>query len=332
MSFLYPLGLLGLLAIPVLILIYIIKSKYTEQVIPSTYLWTLSERFLKRKNPVKAITGIISLILQILAVIFISIALAHPVFTLKGQATDYCFILDGSGSMNVVQGNKTVFEEGKDRIRGLINSAADGSSYTLITTGNTTDVTVKQSEDKKATIRLLDMMEPSCVASDFNNAVLEAQKLFDDVPSCKFYLVTDKDFDNVQNIEHIKLTTNGKNYALSGVDYSFNADGGVTVSGKVFAYSEDAEVDVDIRFNGESVPTDTVKVSAKMNQGVGFTLDCDRAEFTSMSVALRQKDALALDDEVILYHSRSDAAYKTLIVSEEPLFLETMFASLGNIT
>ena len=41
MSFSNPLGLLGLLAIPVLILIYIIKSKYTEQTIPSTYLWTL---------------------------------------------------------------------------------------------------------------------------------------------------------------------------------------------------------------------------------------------------------------------------------------------------
>ena len=51
MSFLQPLGFLALLAIPVLVVIYIIKSKYTEQVIPSTYLWELSERFLKRKNP-----------------------------------------------------------------------------------------------------------------------------------------------------------------------------------------------------------------------------------------------------------------------------------------
>lgn len=89
MSFLYPLGFLGLLAIPVLILIYIIKNKYTEQVVASTYLWTLSERFLKRKNPVNKITGIISLILQILAVTAISFAIAHPVFTMRGAAEDY---------------------------------------------------------------------------------------------------------------------------------------------------------------------------------------------------------------------------------------------------
>ena len=66
MTLLFPLGLLGLIGVPVLIAIYIIKNKYTEQVISSTYLWTLSEKFLKRRNPINKLTGIISLILQIL--------------------------------------------------------------------------------------------------------------------------------------------------------------------------------------------------------------------------------------------------------------------------
>ena len=114
MSFLQPLGFLALLAIPVLIIIYIIKSKYTEQVIPSTYLWELSERFLKRKNPLKAITGILSLILQILAVVFIALAIAHPTFVIKGGASDYCFVLDSSASMNIVEGNKSRFDGAKD--------------------------------------------------------------------------------------------------------------------------------------------------------------------------------------------------------------------------
>ena len=63
MSFLYPLGLLGLIGIPILIIIYIIKTKYTEQTVASTYLWLLSERFLKRKNPFSKISGIISFII-----------------------------------------------------------------------------------------------------------------------------------------------------------------------------------------------------------------------------------------------------------------------------
>ena len=50
MTFLYPLGLLGLIGIPILIIIYIIKQKYTEQTVSSTYIWTLSEKFLKRRK------------------------------------------------------------------------------------------------------------------------------------------------------------------------------------------------------------------------------------------------------------------------------------------
>lgn len=71
MNFLYPIGFLALLGVPVLILIYIIKNKYTEQVIPSTYLWTLSEKFLKKRLPINKLVGIISLILQILSLIHI---------------------------------------------------------------------------------------------------------------------------------------------------------------------------------------------------------------------------------------------------------------------
>ena len=46
-------GLLLLLAIPVLILIYIIKRENRERAVSGTYLWHLSERFLKKRLPIK---------------------------------------------------------------------------------------------------------------------------------------------------------------------------------------------------------------------------------------------------------------------------------------
>ena len=50
MSFIYPLGLIGLVGVPILIIIYILRSKYNEQTVPSTYLWILSEKFFKRRE------------------------------------------------------------------------------------------------------------------------------------------------------------------------------------------------------------------------------------------------------------------------------------------
>lgn len=331
MTLLYPLGLLGLLAIPVLIIIYIIKSKYTEQVITSTYLWTLSERFLKRKNPINRITGIISLILQILAVIFISVALAHPVFTLPGKANDYCFILDGSGSMNVVQQGRTRFDAGKDQIREIINSAADGSTFTLVTTGNTTDVAVMQSDDKKATLRALDNSEAAYVASDFNQALSVAQNYFNVNPACKFYVVTDKNFENLENAELINVAAEVSNYGVTDVSYAFGVSGGVLVTGNAFSYGGDAAVTVDLFADDGAEAVDSVELELTRNEGKAFTLECEKEDFSSLRVAIRQDDDLPLDNEVKMYNARSDAQYKSLIISEKPFFLNSALASMGNL-
>ena len=121
MNFIYPLGLLGLIGVPILIIIYIIKNKYTEKTIASTYIWTVSERFLKRKRPISQLVGLISLILQILAVVFISFAIAHPVMVEKGKAHEYCFMLDASGSMQTNCGDTTRFVTAKAEIESIIN-------------------------------------------------------------------------------------------------------------------------------------------------------------------------------------------------------------------
>ena len=136
MKFVYPLGLLGLIAIPILILIYIILNKYTEQTVTSTYLWTLSERFLKRRNPISMIAGIISLILQILAITMISFAIAQPMIVIPNSANAYCFVLDGSGSMNMTLNGKSRFDVAKGEIADIIKHSMNGSTYTLVTRYN----------------------------------------------------------------------------------------------------------------------------------------------------------------------------------------------------
>ena len=140
MSLYYPFGLLGLIGIPVLIVIYIIKSKYTEQTVSSTYLWELSERFLKKRKRVSKLTGIISLILQILVVAAASLLIAHPVFTIPNAADDYYFILDGSASMNMTDGGETRFERAQREITSIIDSSYNGSTYSLVFVGENTDV------------------------------------------------------------------------------------------------------------------------------------------------------------------------------------------------
>lgn len=331
MNFIYPLGLLGLIAIPVLIIIYIIKNKYTEQVISATYLWTLSEKFLKRKNPINRITGIISLILQILAVILISFAIAHPVFVLPGAANDFLFILDGSGSMNITADGKTRLDKGKDEISSLINKSADGSTYTLIFAADGTDVIYENLEDKDRALTLLNELTPSHTASGFTDAISAAQNYFNENTGVKTYLVTDKAYENCENATLINVSAHERNFALSEITPSLSG-GKLLVEGLAYSYEDDATVTVELFVNDGPSPVASQQVELKKLEGTQFTLDGgDNANYQSLRVAIKETDALALDSEVAVYNVRNDSSYKTLIVSKnKTFFIKTALKAIGN--
>ncbi|MGN0806508.1 MAG: BatA and WFA domain-containing protein [Candidatus Coproplasma sp.] len=326
MSFLQPLGFLALLAIPVLIIIYIIKSKYTEQVIPSTYLWELSERFLKRKNPLKAITGILSLILQILAVVFIALAVAHPTFVVKGGATDYCFVLDSSASMNIVEDGKTRFDSARDEIRRVINSSADGSTYTLISAGNTTDVVFHGIDDKKSALNQLSQLSSSYASGGLDTALMNAQNYFNSNTSMQFYLVTDKNIENVDNVNYILVNGGKANYGLTDASYIFNlADdnaSATTVTGKVWSYSDDATLTVEVYVDGGSNPVKSELVQVGGNSATEFSVQLPVSEFYSITVRIKEKDDLPEDNAVTLYGASEDESYSVLIISKTPYFIQ----------
>lgn len=329
MSFLYPLGLLGLIAIPVLIIIYIIKNKYTEQIITSTYLWTLSERFLKRKNPINRITGIISLILQILAVILISFACAHPVFVLPGAANDFCFILDGSGSMNIVREGKTRFDYGKEEIASVINGSADGSKYTLIYAGDLTEVVFEDIDDKTRALSALEELKSSFTSTGFADAMTVAQEYFTANPSLKAYLVTDKSYESVENVALVNVSGDETNYSLSGIECGVSG-GKLTVTGNAVSYKGEAKVTVELFLNGSEQASASAQLTLTEGVSTPFSLDGgDNADYRLLRVALNNGDGLALDNEVVVYNEKYDNSYSTLIVSEKPFFISSALKAAG---
>lgn len=320
MSLLYPLGLLILIGIPILIIIYIIKNKYTEQIISSTYIWTLSEKFLKRRNPINKLVGLISLILQILAVLFIAIAVAHPVFAVPNSAYEYCFVLDGSGSMNIVQSGKTRLDIGKEKIASVINGAMGGCSYTLVYVGTTTEIVFEKTEDKERALKQLNEIEPSYLDTGMTPALGVAQQYFTQTPSVKTYLVTDKSYVIHNNVDIINVSSNAENYALSEVEYR-TSNGAITVTGKATSYESDVKLNIALYFGDSAEAAAAVEVDAAKLEPADFEITADTDGFEYFRVVITNGDALALDNEVIVYSPEIENSYKALIVSDNPLYL-----------
>ncbi len=328
MSFLYPLGLVGLVGIPILIIIYIIKSKYAEQTVSSTYLWTLSEKFLKRKKPISPLAGLISLILQILTVTFISLIIARPIITIPNSAKEYCFILDASGSMNIEEDGVSRFSRAKDEIEKLVDSSRDGSKYTLIVASDVTTAVLEKSTDKEEVKTILSEISEGYSTPDYTDAIGVAQKCFNDNPGVLTYLFTDTKYSSVGNIHIVNVAKEENNAAIEDVSWNI-ASGELSVGGAVKAYGINGNLTVSAYADGEGVPFATVNVAAKSGEETPFQIKHALTSFTTLRLTLSSGDALTLDNEQIIYNVKSENTYRILLVSESPFFIETALSAIG---
>lgn len=329
MKFLYPLGLLGLLCIPVLILIYILKNKYVEKIVSSTYIWNLSEKFLKKKKPLKKVTDLISLILQVITVLVLSISIAHPVFTIPNSAENVCFVLDISGSMNINNGSITRFEKGKQKIVELVNSSSNGSTFTLITASKETKVILEKEENKEKVLNKLNEISLDYSSSSLVDALTTIQNYYNEQKIGHTYLITDKTYSSVSNIDLINVSSQEENYALYDSKYQIRK-GKINISGNLISYESDSVLNINLYLDDKFIVSQEVNVNKMVEKQYSFSID--EQEFSSMKVEITNSDALSLDNSNILYSVGSKNVCSTLIVTGNSTFyVSAILKAIGNV-
>ncbi len=339
----YPWGLLALLGIPVIIIIYIIKSQYTEQTVNSTYIWTLSEKFLKRRNPLSGLTGIIALILQILMIILIALAIAQPKIPLK-TASRYCFVVDASASMNMDDGESTRFEKGIEEIKEIIEDTPNGSKYSIIYVSGEATMVLEECQDKELALSQLDSLEPAYAGANTSDAMNAAQAYFD---SCRagttgdagdkstplIYLVTDKKYNSTNNVTVLDVTNNENNYSIN--DFTCSLDGiKLNVNGKLNSYVENATLGLKIYQTTGDKTNLVLEKSYDVSKGVALDFSEEitllAPSYTSIRAVIENEDSYKPDNESIIFNLKNEQQYSTLIVSETPFFFRAAIDSHGD--
>ncbi len=332
MKFLYPLGLLGLIGVPILIIIYLIKNKYTEQTVPSTWLWELSEKFLKRKKKVNPIAGLISLILQILAVTAISFAIAQPVIVLPNQAKEICYIVDASASMNMQRDGQTRFERAQAYLDSQVSSSVDGSVYSLLYVSENTEIVCEKSRDKKEVKELISAMQPGYVDTELTDAIALAQSYFTSNPGVKVYLLTDVDYTTAENVEVINFADGEQNYSVSPLNVDL-AGTKVHVSGSVAAHTgtRSGVLTLELLFDGSDTVAQSHTVEVSPSAPTEFAWEQgDVQDFASLRVRIaNHSDAFALDDESVYYNVQHENAYDTIVVSDQPYLISSAIEAVS---
>src|SRR6266550_7870209 len=100
MPFATPLALLGLLFVPAVIAMYLLKLRRDEAVVPSTLLWSRLVADVEANAPWQRLRRSLLLLLQLLLVAILAMLAARPFLERPaGLARDLVVVIDTSASM-----------------------------------------------------------------------------------------------------------------------------------------------------------------------------------------------------------------------------------------
>lgn len=158
---LWPLFLL--LTIPPVIMLYILKRKYKEEVISSSLLWKEVYKNTRANTPWEKFKKNIMLLLQIIIILSVILALMSPFISIGGQSyKNVIIVIDNTASMNAIyDGDKSRLEQGKEIAKEYLNSTKDGTNAYIISYDGTSNLLLNGEFNKANTNSVIDKISKS---------------------------------------------------------------------------------------------------------------------------------------------------------------------------
>jgi hypothetical protein len=177
-TLLAPLGLLGLLAIVVLVLFYLLRVRYRDHEIGSTYLWAQLTRDQAVHEPWQKPRVSPLLFIQALLLAGLALALARPaVVTGAAERVHAVVLLDGSASMSATDLAPSRFDRARARAREVVGGLPDGSTGTIILAAARPDVLAAETADRSRLLAALEAAGPTDAPGDLGPALRMAVAL-----------------------------------------------------------------------------------------------------------------------------------------------------------
>ncbi len=157
--------------IPLLILLYLLKLRRSEVIIPSTMLWMKSLQDLTANAPFQKLRRNLLLLLQILILLLLVTALARPYMQSSGiEGRNLCLLLDHSASMQTVERDGTRLALAKAAALEVVNGMERGDKAMVIAFAESADVRCELTDDLYHLRRAIEGIEAHDTRSNVRDA------------------------------------------------------------------------------------------------------------------------------------------------------------------
>ena len=294
MEFLNPTALVGLLALPLLLIPYLIRKK-PRRVMFSSLLLFMDDITQKSGRPFGRIHLPPIFFLQLLLLALLILALGEPVFSVR--PTNIAIVLDNSASMQALESGKTRLALAQEAANAAISELGAGGKIDLyLSTPRLEKVrpaafTPAEARSAVSNIRAYDIGDPPLDYANVLNRLAREQKYQ------RVHLITDH--PSRGQTATIRVTTVGRtqaNLALTEFDVRrsslLNARLEANVQVKNFS-DQEQKVRVILKSNGATLASREVIVGARAAANASFEGLADQLYYVA---EIDAKDALPLDN------------------------------------
>ncbi len=192
MSFLSPLALLGLLFLPVVLAMYLLKLRREQRVVPSTLLWQKLLTDIEANAPWQKLRRSLLLLLQLLLVALLAILAARPFLERPaGLAGDVVVVIDTSASMAALDVPPDRLAEAKRQVLEALKELPANGTVSVIAAGSTARVVVNGTTDLGRVRAAIDEIEASPAIGDLGDALTLADALASRAGDAEILVATD---------------------------------------------------------------------------------------------------------------------------------------------
>src|SRR5690242_13350284 len=148
MPFATPLALLGLLFVPAVVAMYLLRLRRTETVVPSTLLWQRLAADVEANAPWQRLRRSWLFLLQLLLIVAVVLLAARPfVERPAALARDLVLIVDTSASMSATDVPPDRLAAAKDAAKEALKDLPAGGKVSVIEAGRTARMVASATSD-----------------------------------------------------------------------------------------------------------------------------------------------------------------------------------------
>ncbi|MBI4670340.1 MAG: VWA domain-containing protein [Chloroflexi bacterium] len=337
MNFLTPLAFVLAALLPIIVALYFLKLRRTEQRVSSTYLWRTLVRDTAANAPWQKLKPNLLLLLQLLFLLVLIVALARPFLWSEQVASSHLIlVLDTSASMGATDVSPNRLSSAVTQARRLIENVAAGARVTVIDAGASVRVPVSGTTDKGAAFGALDALRAGLSDTDLASALTLAGAMAANEPDAQVVILSDghvtlpENFALTARTQFIPIGSGRNNQALGAFTLSSDASGKtLTAFVQVVNNGEQASTRRLVLRDETGALVAARDVNLAPSQAQSFTFP-DLKTDTAYRAQLEGADQLALDDSAWAV-APSREKIQVRVVTTGNRFLETALALLPNV-